>query len=178
MKKNILLSCCSLLFALVILLLVSIMLEPIGLENEDHALQTTMARLLPGSSSFTPEAYTGEDENITAVYKADIGYVVETTVSGYAGEMRLLVGVRDDGTVSGLTVAHSSETAGLGQTVLYDQEFLSQYLGTAGDAAVGENIDALTGATVTTKAVTRAVNSAAAFVTGADATSSATEWSG
>ena len=46
------------------------------------------------------------------------------------------------------------------------------------EAAVGEDIDALTGATVTSKAVTRAVNSAVAFVTGADISSSATEWEG
>ena len=50
--------------------------------------------------------------------------------------------------------------------------------GTTGEAAVGEGIDALTGATVTSKAVTRAVNSAAAFVTGADVSSGATEWEG
>jgi len=51
-----------------------------------------------------------------------------------------------------------------------------QYLGTSGEAAVGEDIDAITGATVTSKAVTKAVNSACAFVTGADVSSSATEW--
>lgn len=39
-------------------------------------------------------------------------------------------------------------------------------------------IDAMSGATVTSKAVVRAVNSAAAFVTGADVSSSATEWGG
>ena len=59
-----------------------------------------------------------------------------------------------------------------------DAPFLLQFLGTAGEAAVDENIDALTGATVTSKAVTRAVNSAAAFVTGADVSSGATEWEG
>ena len=56
--------------------------------------------------------------------------------------------------------------------------FLIQFIGTSGEAAVGENIDALTGATVTSKAVARAVNSAAAFVTGADVSSGATEWEG
>ena len=40
------------------------------------------------------------------------------------------------------------------------------------------NVDALTGATVTSKAVVKAVNSASAFVTGADVSSSATEWGG
>ena len=47
-----------------------------------------------------------------------------------------------------------------------------------GELAVGDNVDALTGATVTSKAVVKAVNSASAFVTGADVSSSATEWGG
>ena len=47
-----------------------------------------------------------------------------------------------------------------------------------GEKAVGDNVDALTGATVTSKAVVKAVNSASAFVTGADVSSSATEWGG
>ena len=55
-------------------------------------------------------------------------------------------------------------------------DYLSQYLDTNGNAAVGENVDAITGATVTSRAITRAVNSAAAFVTGADVGTSATEW--
>ena len=48
----------------------------------------------------------------------------------------------------------------------------------AGDAEVGNNVDAITGATVTSKAVTRAVNTAVGYVTGADTTSSATTWGG
>lgn len=53
---------------------------------------------------------------------------------------------------------------------------LGQFLGTAGEASVGKDIEALTGATVTSKAIAKGVNSAAAFVTGADVSSSATEW--
>ena len=59
-----------------------------------------------------------------------------------------------------------------------DQVLVQQPHGGVQEAAVGEGIDALTGATVTSKAVTRAVNSAAAFVTGADVSSGATEWEG
>ena len=75
--------------------------------------------------------------------------------------------------ISGLPVVLEGKV--LGQT---DASFLLQFLHTSGEAAVGEDIDALTGATVTSKAVTRAVNSAAAFVTGADVSSGATEWEG
>ena len=79
----------------------------------------------------------------------------------------------------GKLVAFPTETVyGLGANALTDTEFLSQYLGTSGDAEVGNNIDAITGATVSSKAVTRAVNSAVAYVTGADTTSAATTWGG
>ena len=52
------------------------------------------------------------------------------------------------------------------------------FLRTEGDAEVGTNVDAITGATVTSKAVARCVNSAVGYVTGADAVSAATTWGG
>lgn len=59
------------------------------------------------------------------------------------------------------------------------QAFSPSSSGARGELAVGDNVDALTrGATVTSKAVVKAVNSASAFVTGADVSSSATEWGG
>jgi len=61
---------------------------------------------------------------------------------------------------------------------LTDIDFLVQFVGTSGEAEVGGGVDAITGATVTSKAVVKAVNSASAFVTGADVSSSATEWGG
>ena len=70
------------------------------------------------------------------------------------------------------------ETYGLGAEALSDWEFLAQFLRTEGDAQIGEGIDAITGATVTSKAIARSVNSAVGFVTGADTSSSATSWGG
>ena len=90
----------------------------------------------------------------------------------------MLVGVSNDGTVTGLVVRQMDETWGLGRRALTDHEFLAQFLNTSGEAQVGSNVDALTGATVTSKAVARCVNSAVAFVTGADVSSGATSWGG
>ena len=146
--------------------------------NAEAELQEMFKTILPGSTSFAWEDYDGEDEAIQAVYKGDNGYVIQSVSYGYAGNITLLVGVSNEGTVTGLVVRDLSETYGLGAEALTDTAFLSQYLGTSGDAEVGTNVDAITGATVTSKAVTRAVNSAVAFVTGADVSSSATEWGG
>ena len=148
------------------------------LENQQKELQEKMQTILPGSATFQEEAYTGEDTNIAFIYKGETGYVIGTSTAGYAGPIRMLIGVSDKGSVTGLQVRQMEETFGLGAEALSDWEFLAQFLRTEGDAAVGENIDAITGATVTSKAITRSVNSAVAFVTGTDVDSGATSWGG
>ena len=88
----------------------------------------------------------------------------------------MLIGVTNDGDVKGLVVREMAETYGLGANALTDVDFLAQFLWTEGDAEIGTNVDAITGATVTSKAVARSVNSAVGFMTGVDATTSATTW--
>ena len=154
-----------------------------------------MQTILPGSTEFTLEPYSGEDANIHSVHKAENGFVVETVTYGYAGEITMLIGVNNDGYVTGLVVRELSETFGLGANALTDHVFLSQFLNGTGtfamasadafSSAIGTDsaetdvtVDAIAGATVTSKAVIRCVNSAVAYVTGADATSEATSWGG
>ena len=147
-----------------------------GHEMDD--LQAKMESMLPGSKEFTPEEYTGEDSNIHRVWKGENGYIVETITYGYAGNITMLVGVHNDGYVTGLQVRDMEETYGLGKEALTDWEFLRQFLRNEGDAEIGNGIDAITGATVTSKAIARSVNSAVGFVTGADTSSAATSWGG
>ena len=157
-----------------------------------------MQTLLPDSTDFVLEPYTGEDTNIRSVHKADNGYVIETVTYGYADEITMYVGVNLDGKVTGLVVYDAHETLGLGSNALTDHVFLAQFLNQEGSFAVATSgadafsgatgtaestgdevqVDGITGATVTSKAVVRCVNSAVAYVTGADATSSATTWGG
>ena len=177
--KDLIAPAAALAVAAEVLLGASAALGPVAEKNEAAAQTEIMGYMLPNRpTSFTEEPYDGEDESICRVFKADGGYVIEVETAGYAGPMTLWVGVTNDGQVSGVTVRDHRETFGLGRGAQTEWPFLSQFLGTAGEAAVGEDIDALTGATVTSKAVTRAVNSAAAFVTGADVSSGATEWEG
>lgn len=162
----------------VIVLIARIGLGEIARSNEQRQLQTIFPYLLPGSTTFTEEAYTGEEDIIRQVYKGDTGFIICTAADGYAGEIELLVGVNNEGRVMGLTVRDLEETPGLGANVRTDAEFLVQYLGTAGEAETGTTVDAITGATVSSKAVTKGVNAAVAYVTGADISSGATEWTG
>ena len=161
-----------------VLLGVSGALSGTAAENAQAEKEAAIAFVLPESKTFTPETYDGEDESIVAVYKGETGYVVETNTAGYAGDIVMLVGVDNDGSVTGLTVREMEETWGLGAQALTDYEFLMQFLGTEGDAEIGSGVDAVTGATVTSKAIARGVNAAVGFVTGADVSSAATSWGG
>lgn len=157
-----------------------------------------MQTLLPDSKEFVKEAYDGEDANIRSVHKAENGFVIETVTYGYADEITMFIGVNNDGKVTGLVVYDAHETFGLGNEALTDHVFLSQFLNSAGTFAVatsgadafsgatGESetsgdtvdVDGITGATVTSKAIVRCVNSAVGYVTGADTSSGATSWGG
>ena len=174
MKKNILVPSVTVLICALVLALLSFGLSGVAKANAEAELTAKMQAILPGSSVFTEETYTGDDANIRRVFAAENGYVIETATHGYAGEIVMLIGVDKDGKVTGLQVRNMEETFGLGGEALTDHEFLRQYLQTSGEAEVGVNVDAITGATVTSKAVTRCVNSAVAYVTGADASSGAT----
>lgn len=167
-----------LLVCALVLWLGAALLAPIARENREKEWQSILSTLLPGAGTFTQEAYAGEDESIAAVYKADNGYVIETVTAGYAGDITLLVGVHTDGSIAGLVVRDMQETYGLGMGALSNVDFLSQFLWNGTSFTVGENVDALAGATVTSKAVAKGVTAASAFVTGADISAGATEWGG
>ena len=176
--RKILVPIITILLAAVILLGLYNGLAEDRLVNEMHDLQEKMEAMLPGSKYFEPEEYTGEDANIHRVWKGETGYIVETVTYGDAGNITMLIGVASEGNVTGLQVRNMQETYGLGAEALSDWEFLAQFLRTEGDAEIGTNVDAITGATVTSKAIARSVNSAVGFVTGADTSSSATSWGG
>ena len=200
MRKSIAMPIVALILAAVILLVGYNALNGIRAEREAGELLNKMQTILPGSTTFTQEEYTGEDANIREVYKGETGYVIKTVTYGYAGNITMLIGVSNEGTVTGLQVRDMQDTHGLGAEALWDWEFLAQFLNTSGNVTVGTPgqtdafssatgsdtvaegeetyVDAITGATVTSKAIARSVNSAVGFVTGADASSEATSWGG
>ena len=178
MKKSVFLPLIAILLAAGLLFGLSFGLKDLASAKAQQEHLRLMKTLLPGSENFTLENYTGEDANIRSVHKAENGFVIETATQGYADELVVLVGVSSKGYVTGLVVRECHETAGLGSRALGDWQYLAQYLKTEGAAEVGSDIDGLTGATVTSKAITRCVNSAVCYVTGADADSGATSWGG
>ncbi len=152
-----------------------------GAKKEANAVaeqQEIFALLVPGSTTFTAESVEGEEAIIAAAYRSESGYVGETVTDGYNGPITMWIGVDNAGMVTGLTVRDLSETAGLGGEALRNERFLAQFTYGEGDHEVGADIDAITGATVTSRVVTTCVNAAVAYATGADVVSGATEWEG
>lgn len=90
--------------------------------------------------------------------------VTATSHEGYGGDIKLTVGVNLDGSLNGISILEISETAGLGmraEEVLKPQfagKNAEQFEVTKSDAAAENQIDAISGATITSKAVTKAVN--------------------
>ena len=176
MKKSVFLPVITIAAFAVLLLGLSFGLQGVGKARAESEHLRLLQTLLPDSKNFTVEEYTGDDANIRSVHKGENGYVIETVTNGYADDIRMLIGVSNKGTVTGLVVMEMYETFGLGADALTNHRFLAQFLNTSGDTEIGTNVDALSGATVTSKAITRSILSAVAFVTGADVESGATSW--
>ena len=178
MKKGILMPILAIVLTFVVVLGVNFTLAGISAATAQKEHLYMMQTVLPGGEDFVVVAYDGEDTAIRSVHKCDAGFVIETATQGYADEITMLVGVNKDGNVTGLVVRQMQETFGLGAQALNNTDFLAQFLNTSTEQVVGTDVDALTGATVTSKAIARSVNSAVAYVTGSDASSGATEWGG
>ena len=112
----------------------------------------------------------GSINEVCTVKGGELGYVITTTNSeGYGGDIQITVGIKADGTVNGVSILSISETAGLGMKAT-EPAFYEQFHGkltdnfyVAKDGGSGEAIDALSGATITTRAVTNAVNAAVKY---------------
>ena len=100
----------------------------------------------------------------------ELGYAFTVTTSeGYGGDIQMTVGITADGSISGISFLSISETAGLGMKAR-EESFYGQYVGVQADqfyvskdGGEGEPIDAISGATITSRAVTGGVNAAIAY---------------
>lgn len=121
-------------------------------------------------------AATAAGGTLDSVYEAQVngqavGYAVKVVSSGSQGNIEMMVGVDADGTVTGVSIVKNSETAGIGSKVMANEPLatgvgvLDQFVGKSaadGTLTVGANVDAITGATVSSRGVTAGVNAALA----------------
>lgn len=145
-------------------------IEKLALETQEAAKKEVLA----DAASFSEEKQTEKDGEPYPYFEGlsdsgeTVGYVFQTAAKGYGGDISVMVGIYTDGTVAGVSILSISETAGLGMNAK-NESFLNQFLGKSGTIGVQKNgasdteIQALTGATITSKAMASAVNQALAL---------------
>lgn len=148
-------------------------------DADDFLYDDDWTALVEGSAEFLAESgqsfgNTTVDEVVVAVDASQnpIGYIVTaTSKDGYGGDIILTVGVLADGTVSGIELLEINETVGFGMGAT-EPSYKDQYQGKNVDAFTvvksgstsDDQIDSVSGATITSEAVTNAVNTAMYFV--------------
>lgn len=157
---------------------VNMVTEPIIAKNSEATFSANMKELVPEADKFELDGTTlpapDSGTNVEGVYcgmtndGTPVGYVVSATSSeGYDGEIKVMVGVDSDGKITKVKVTEMSETPGLGAKCQSD--WIDQYTGLGQDIKVDKNgsagqaeykVEAISGATITSNAVTKAVNSA------------------
>ena len=142
----------------------------INKEKTETAMKAVVAD--PEGSTFSDALEITEEMNAAAsAGGAAAGYAIKVVASGSQGNIEMMVGVDAEGTVTGVSVVDSSETAGIGTKVTENEPLasgvgvLEQFIGKSaadGTLTVGTNVEAITGATVSTRGVTTGVNTALA----------------
>ncbi|MDO4837747.1 MAG: FMN-binding protein [Clostridia bacterium] len=84
---------------------------------------------------------------------------LEAEADGFASKVKVTVTLDADGAITDITVDASGETAGFGQRTMEDEDFLAQFIGKKLPLTLGEDVDALSGATLTSTAIVEALNS-------------------
>lgn len=144
--------------------------------NTQKTVEESLQKVLPAdgyTDLYLDEAtgaslYTGDVPGITTVYQAgDEGYVVRVVpTSGFNGAIDMMAGFNSDGTISGIAIITHGETSGLGANAT-KPEWQAQFKGLDGEVTVekdGGQIVAITGSTITSRAVCDGINAARAAV--------------
>ena len=133
--------------------------------------QQAVSAVLPGGGDVVDAPAVDVGVPVNSVYQGENGYAVEVGPSGFDNTITMMVGIDNAGTVLGISIIDHSETAGLGAvaaaTTAAGEAFRAQFQGLTGTISVtkdGGQVDAITSATITSRAVCDGVNAAMAVV--------------
>ncbi|MDD3925032.1 MAG: RnfABCDGE type electron transport complex subunit G [bacterium] len=131
--------------------------------QEREARQRLYGDVLPGADKFEEVTIGAHTYQAGLRNRQRIGVVSTVTAEGYGGDIVLVVGMDQAGVVTGVSILSQNETPGLGNKAT-EPQFLKQYIGKrSGDLRLktdGGEIDAITAATITSRAVTTGVKNA------------------
>ena len=127
--------------------------------------QNAIEAVLPGGGESVD--FTDASGIVSTVYQGENGYAAEVAPVGFDSAITMMVGIDTEGKVLGISVVDQSETAGLGAvcaaTTSAGEAFRGQFVGMSGEVTVtkdGGEVDAITGATITSRAVCKGVSAA------------------
>ena len=129
---------------------------------EEAAAQAARTELLPEATGFT--LVEGEFEGVTEIYTADngVGTIITSSDKGYSSTVVVMVAFDPDGTIKQVKIQSQGETAGVG-TKIENESFWSQYTGLPAETiTLDQQVDRITGASISSSAVNDAVNFAIA----------------
>ena len=154
-------------------------IEAINLANTEASLKAVAQTADEFSEAALTDAMaaaaSAQGAKVTEAYEVKlsgerIGYAFKMVASGSQGNIEMIVGVDADNAVTGVSIVSNKETAGIGSKVMDNNalpsgvKVLDQFIGKsgAGSLVVGKTVDAISGATVSSKGVTKGVNAALA----------------
>ncbi len=148
---------------------VNLITKPLIEAQKAAKVQAAIEAVLPGGGDEV--AFFDATGTVSRVYASDIGYAVEVTPSGFGGGISMMVGIDLEGKVLGIQVIGHKETAGLGSVAAdknaAGEAFRDQFVGASGSVSVskdGGEVDSITGATITSRAICNGVNAALSCV--------------
>ena len=146
---------------------------PIIAELNAAATQEAISAVLPGGFDSEITDYADASGIVSKVYQGEAGYALEVGPGGFDNTITMMVGIDNEGKVLGISIVNHTETAGLGAVADADTPkgiaFREQFIGTSGSVSVtkdGGTLDAITGATITSRAICVGVNAALDCVAG------------
>ena len=127
-----------------------------------------MSSVVPDADTAEQVEYTDPNGVILEVYETESAYAIKVAApGGFSGAIEMMVGVDKAGNVLGISVINHGETAGLGaiaaDKTTKGDAFRSQFAGLSGNVSVtkdGGQVEAITGATITSRAVCNGINAA------------------
>ena len=135
--------------------------------NQEKKTQDALAVVLPAAGALQKLELSGDTGIVSEVYSDGESYAVKVLPGGFDGEITMMVGI-SQGKVTGISVISHTETPGLGAVAAAQnakgEAFRGQFVGQEGTLTVGNQIDAMSGATITSNAVVAGVNAALDYV--------------
>ncbi len=131
--------------------------------RELDELNAAMSEVLPKGKSFNEITNDFEDTygdvKVDGVYESGAGMVFSLKTPGYGGEVAVIIGIGNDGVISGVRLGSNNETPSLGKQA-EEPFFTSRFNRIAVNASIADSVDSISGVTITSTAVKKAVQSA------------------